>query len=134
MLELREFNLQFALSRAGALGEDVENQGGAVEHLAVEDALKVAALCRGKFVVENDRVHVLATAMLREFIRLAAANEGARDGGFHFLGAVSDDFAASSAGEFREFVQGFASVEDAAGFKFHTDEENPFSAFGGSRD
>jgi hypothetical protein len=94
MLELSQFNLQLALARAGALGENVENERGAVKHLAIEDAFEIAALRRGKFVVENDRVHVMATAMLRKLVRLAAADEGTRDGGFHFLGAVANDFAA----------------------------------------
>ena len=47
MLELRQLDLQLAFARAGALGEDVENQRRAVENLAVKDFFKVAALCRG---------------------------------------------------------------------------------------
>ena len=37
MLKLREFDLQFAFARPGALREDVENQRRAVEDFAVED-------------------------------------------------------------------------------------------------
>ena len=44
MLQLREFHLELAFARPGALGEDVEDQRRAVEDLAIEQRFKVAAL------------------------------------------------------------------------------------------
>ena len=70
MLKLRQLDLQLAFARAGALGEDVENQRRAVEDLAVENFFQVAALRRRKVVVENHRVHVLPPAEIREFAAL----------------------------------------------------------------
>src|SRR6266700_8327412 len=35
MLELRQFDLQLAFSRAGALGENIEDERGAIENLAI---------------------------------------------------------------------------------------------------
>src|SRR6185312_6809714 len=94
MLELREFNLQLAFARASALRENIENQRRAIEHLGIENLFQVAALRGGKFVVENYRVHVEALALRGEFIRFAFADEGRGVGGFEFLHAIADDFAA----------------------------------------
>ena len=44
MLELRQFDLQLAFARPGALREDVENQRRAVEDFAVENFFERAAL------------------------------------------------------------------------------------------
>src|SRR5437016_5759664 len=89
MLQLSQLNLQLALARPGALRKYVENQRGAIENLAIEDLLEVAALRGRKFFVENDRVHVRPAAMQGKFISLAFADEstGARRG--HFLHPVA---------------------------------------------
>ena len=58
ILQLRELDLQPALAAAGALRENVENQLGAIEHLAREQILQVASLSGGKFVIENHRSHL----------------------------------------------------------------------------
>ena len=44
MLELREFNLQLAFLRAGALRKNIKDERSAVEDLAIEDAFEVSAL------------------------------------------------------------------------------------------
>ena len=111
MLELRQFDLELAFLRAGALRENIENQRRAVEHLAIENAFQIAALRGGKFVVEDDRVHVLAAAMLGKFIRLAAADECAGHGRFEFLDAVAHDFAAGGGGQFGKFIEGIARYQ-----------------------
>ena len=46
MLQLRQLDLQLAFTRAGALGENVENQRSPIENLAVENLLEVTALGR----------------------------------------------------------------------------------------
>ena len=52
VFELRQFDLQPRLRRAGAAGEDVEDQLAAVEHLDAERLLQVAGLGRRQVVVE----------------------------------------------------------------------------------
>src|SRR5208282_545732 len=47
MLELRQFDLQLAFARPGALGEDVEDERRAVENFALEDFFEIAALRGG---------------------------------------------------------------------------------------
>ncbi len=134
MLELGELDLQLPFLGARAPGENVENERGAVQHLAIEDALQVAALGRGKFVVENDGVHILRPAVPGKLVRLAAADEGGRQRGFEFLGAVAHHFTAGGGGEFGKFVQGFARIQRAAGLKLHPDEEDSFGSFRCGRD
>jgi len=126
MLELREFDLQLAFARPGALRKDVENQRRAVENLAVEDFFEVAALRGRKVVVENHRVHVLPPAEIREFASLAGADERGGIERYHFLPAVTDDFTARRCGQFAKFGERIARGRTVAGFEFDTNEEDPF--------
>ena len=126
MLQLREFDLQLAFARAGALREDVENQRRAVQDLAVEYFLQIAALGGRKFVVENDRVHVVPPAEGGKFLRLALADERGRRGSLQLLHPVADDFAAGGGGQFAEFGERVARVHAVARFEFDANEEDPF--------
>ena len=56
MLELGQLDLQFALGARGTLGEDVENQAGAVDHATFEFAFEIAFLHRRNLVVEDDQI------------------------------------------------------------------------------
>ena len=105
VLQLRQFHLQLALVGGGALGENVEDQAGAVQHpdlqalfqvallgrrqrvvedddldLVVEHAdidafFEVALLGRRQRMVEDDDVDLLVDAGLADFVSLAAADE-----------------------------------------------------------
>ena len=56
VLELRQLDLEAGLARAGALGEDGEDQLAAVDHLALELGLQVLHLAGGEIVVEDDEI------------------------------------------------------------------------------
>ena len=58
VLELRELDLELALGRVRVVGEDVEDDGGAVQHRHVELLLEVALLARRQLVVGGDEVRV----------------------------------------------------------------------------
>ena len=77
---LRQLDLQLALARAGALGEDVEDQPRAVEHLDAELLGEHAHLRGAQFVVEDREVAVVALDDLPELAHLAVADEAARIG------------------------------------------------------
>ena len=105
MLKLRQFNLQLAFARARPLRKDIKNERSPVEHLAIENLLEVTTLGGGKFVVENDRIHVRMAATLSKFVRLAFADErpGARCS--QLLQAVPDDLASSGRRQLRKLLQ-----------------------------
>ncbi len=126
MLELGEFDLDLAFLRAGALRKDVEDECGAVEDLDVENLFQVAALRRRKFVVEDDRVHVVLVAEPGKFPRLALADVGRGMGRLHFLDAVADDLAAGGGGQLAQFFEQFLHVRAVAGLEFEADQENAF--------
>lgn len=123
-LELGEFDLQFAFAGAGPLGEDVEDQRGAIEDFDGEDLFEIAILRWGKFVVEDDGVDGVFLTELRELLGLAGADESGRAGFVEFLNAVPDDFTAGGFGEFIQLSEGILDIEAGAIFEFNADEEN----------
>jgi hypothetical protein len=81
MLELGQFDLEFAFAGAGALGEDVEDEGSAVEHFAFEEAFEVSALGRRQFIVEDDGIDFVTSAEIGELAGFTGADEGGGDRG-----------------------------------------------------
>ncbi len=126
MLELRQFNLQLAFARPGALGEDVEDERRAVNDFALEDFFEVAALRGRKVVVENHRVHVVAPAEVREFLGLALADERGGRQRLHFLDSGVNDLAAGGLGQFAQFGERIAKGSAVMVLAFNADEEDPF--------
>ena len=55
VLELGQLDLELALGRVGVVGEDVEDDRGAVDHRHVERLLEVALLARAELVVDRPR-------------------------------------------------------------------------------
>ena len=76
MLQLRQFHLQFAFARPGALRENIQDQRRAVQHLAAEDLFQIPALRRGKSS-SNTTVSTRWPAESGELLRFAAADERA---------------------------------------------------------
>ena len=56
MLQLGKLHLQLALVGTGALGENIENQPGAIHHPALQFLLQVAFLAGTEGVVEHDHL------------------------------------------------------------------------------
>ena len=78
VLVLRQFHLQLALARLGALGENVEDQARAVEHAHAEFLLQHAHLRRGELIVKHREVAVVGDDEFAQLRHLALAEEGAR--------------------------------------------------------
>ena len=62
VLELRQLDLQLALGRDGVLGEDVEDQLGAVDHAGRERVLERSLLRRRELVVDEEHLGARASA------------------------------------------------------------------------
>ncbi len=56
VLQLSQLDLRLALPGLGVLGEDVEDQGGPVDHLDLDDVLEATALRRAQLAVADDGV------------------------------------------------------------------------------
>jgi hypothetical protein len=134
MLELREFNLQLPFPRPGALGEDIEDQRGAIQDFAFKDLFQVAALSRRKFVIENDGVDIVLATGDGELIGLAFTNESSRDGRFQLLPSIAHDVGSGRAGQLAQFVERFLQIQRLPRFKFQADEKDSFGFFGGRFD
>jgi len=124
VLKLRQFNLEFAFAGAGALGENIENERSAIEHLALENGFKIPALGGREVVVKDDRVHFVLPAVSGEFIRLAAADEGAGHRNVQFLRSIANDLAASGGSQLFEFGEGILKVPSGACLEFEADKED----------
>ncbi len=75
MFELRQFDLQLALVGTRPLGEDVQNQAGAIEHTAFERALEVALLAGGQRVIEDHQLGLAFLDEVMQLLDLAAADQ-----------------------------------------------------------
>ncbi|MNJ30972.1 hypothetical protein D3C77_255900 [compost metagenome] len=57
------------------LGEDVENQTGAVKHATLENSFEVTFLTGGEGVIENHQIYLFGFDQVAQFLDLAAANQ-----------------------------------------------------------
>jgi len=75
VMQLRRFDLQPPFLGARALGKDVQDQLGPVDHLDVELFLQVALLPRGQLLVEDQQVEVRFMLERTERLPLALPDE-----------------------------------------------------------
>src|SRR5690606_8923842 len=73
VLELSQLDLGPTLTGLGVLGEDVEDQRGAVDHLDLDDVLQRPSLRRSELTVDDDRVRALRDHDVAQLLGLAAA-------------------------------------------------------------
>jgi hypothetical protein len=99
MLQLRQFDLQLPFTSASALSKNVQDERGAIEDFALKHTLQIAALRGREFVIKDDRIDLLVSALAGKLIRLPASDK--RPGGrrVEFLGSVADDFSARCGSE-----------------------------------
>lgn len=105
VLQLGQFDLEFAFFGPGALGENIEDQRSPIEDFAIKNPLQIAALGGRKLIVENDRIHICPATMLGKFIRFALANECGRAGCGKSLQTIADNLSSGGRGQFGKFLQ-----------------------------
>ena len=98
VVQLGQFDLQLPFTRAGAAGEDIEDQLRAVENFAIEGAFDVALLGGGEFGIEEHEIGGVETRLserssssLPEPISVAASGAG-RDWMMSFFDARAGAF------------------------------------------
>src|SRR3954471_21840773 len=126
MLKLRQLDLQLALACPGPLRENIKNQRRPIQYLAIENSLQVAALGGRKLVVEDHGIHIRPSAMLREFIRLAFADESSSARRGKLLQTIAHNLAPCGRGQLGKFLQGLLQIGPIAGLKLNPYKKNPF--------
>ena len=129
VLELGEFDLSASGGGAGVAGEDVEDEGGAVEDAAAEFFFEVAELCGREFVVDNDDVGIEGLLVFAYFVEFAAADIGAGVGAVEFLDDFFDGDAAGGAEKEFEFVEVFLSAFDGLPIGADREEDGLFGDY-----
>ena len=120
VLQLGQLDLGLALPALRVLGEDVEDQGGAVDDLDLDDVLEGAALARGELAVADDGVGALGDDDVAQLDGLALAEVGGRVGVGPALDDAVEHLGAGGLGERGELahrvlgVVGGALVQTAA--------------------
>ena len=83
--QLGKFHLQLALFAAGPLGEDIQDQRGAVNHPYTTGLFQVADLGGGQLPVKHQQVNVLLPTGLCHLLHHARTDAGGRIRGRAFL-------------------------------------------------
>jgi hypothetical protein len=103
--QLRELHLHHALLALRVLGEDVEDQRGAVDHVDLEQLLEVALLRGAELVVEHDEIDVEGVADHLQLLRLAGADVGGGIGPVATLQHQLDGIGTRGVGERGELLE-----------------------------
>src|SRR3989304_3388426 len=59
ILELGQLDLELPLPRSGALGENIQNEPGPINHLSAKGGFEISLLGTGQVIVEDDKIHAL---------------------------------------------------------------------------
>ena len=135
VLHLGQFDLQLGFLGAGAGGEDVEDEFGAVEDLDAFEARGVGVFVDGSFegadlagveiVVEDDDVGLGLDGGVGDFDDLAAADVSSGIDAAAFLEDGADDFCTGGLGKGGEFAEGIARIGGGVGEE-DADEDGAF--------
>ena len=121
--ELGQLDLELALASAGAPGEDVEDEPGAVEHLGAGRRLEGLLLGGGQVLVEDDGARAVAARRVGDFLDFAFADQERGIEPLQPLGHDVRDDAASGLGEPPQLLD--ALLHRAAGaLELQPDEDN----------
>lgn len=106
VLHLRQRDLRLALTGLGVLGEDVEDEGGPVDHLHLDDVFQVDQLARAELTVADDGVRPGFENDVPQLQRLAGTDVGRRVGLVAPLVHRVQDLCARRLGEGGELREG----------------------------
>src|SRR5262249_40409523 len=125
--ELGQLDLQLALHGARTLGEDVEDERGAVDDLEAERAAEVALLHGRERIVGDHEIGALTLRGRLELVHLALAEVELRRGRLALLGDPAHHFRARRFGEAAQLVERFLHLEAALPWQPEGGQKRPFS-------
>ena len=100
-----ELDLGLALPGLGVLGEDVEDECGAVHHFGVDDVLEASPLGGGELLVDDDGVRLVGAHDVGEFLGLPGPQVGRGVGQGAPLDDAVHDPGSGGLGQCGEFAQ-----------------------------
>ncbi len=103
--QLRQFHLQLAFVAVRTLGEDVQDQAGAVDHPALQELLQVALLRRRQGMVDQHQVGAGGLGGRLDLVQLAGADQDRRVGTVDPRGQGGRDAGPGRTGQVGEFLQ-----------------------------
>ena len=124
VLQLRELDLELALRRVCVVGEDVEDDRGAIDDRDVERRLEVALLARNELVVAGDQVGAVTLDLRAQLGELAAPEVAVRVGLGTHLHELPGRCYTGGPQQLLELGQGVAVTVRAGG---DTDRERPLA-------
>lgn len=127
MLQLGKLHLQLALGALGPAGEDVKDQGHAVNHTALQVAFQVALLGGRQFVIEQHDIGAVLCCCGGNLVGLAAAGKKAWIGPTAPALDQSDDIQPGRFGQALEFLGTFCVFR---GVEIEGDKQRAFAAGG----
>ena len=98
VLHLRQLNLPLTLGAACALGKNIQNQIGAINHPYVDEFFNVANLDRRKLMIEHHQIGIVLGHARGQFFDLSATGKGSCVG-FGALGANGRSNRCTGAGD-----------------------------------
>ena len=106
VVELGQFDLKAAFQREGALGEDVEDELGAVHDAHAQNFLEGASLCGGQVVVEDHESGLGGLEVGGDLLGLATADVGGRIQNPKAAEGFTGDFGLGGVGQRAQLAEG----------------------------
>jgi hypothetical protein len=128
-LELRKFDLKLAFMGLGVLGEDVENERGAVEDadIVAKRFLQFTLMAWRKLIIEEDDVGIHLGRNLFDFLDLTRPDECVGVGVFEALAGAADNLQTGGIGQALQLIQTIVERHQrAARLEFGPDQEGAF--------
>jgi len=107
VFQLRQFHLQTPFGRAGATGEYIEDQLGAVDDLDVNGGFEVALLRGSEFVVDNQDVGLMCLGEFFQFLYFAVSKQSGRVEDGTDLEHLGRNSCAGACGQFGKLAKRF---------------------------
>ncbi len=125
MIELSQLDLQLAFVGACALGEDIEDKTGTVEHTALERTFEVALLARCQGVIEDDQIGLGGLDLVAQLFDLATTDKEFRSQATAGHAKESDHVGTCRHGQLPELLGIFARLGVLA---FQMNQDGPLTA------